>query len=98
VELIHELAMGIMIFFSGALIPLDRLPAWMEDLGRFSPIGQAVVALRAVLIDSQETFFVGGDGGLVWLVAISAGYLLAGIAVFSLGESRARRQGSLGRY
>jgi ABC-2 type transport system permease protein len=33
VELIQELAMGMMIFFSGALIPRDRLPAWLAGVG-----------------------------------------------------------------
>jgi len=46
----------------------------------------------------SRNVFIGGDGGRVWLVATSAGYLAAGIAAFSLGESRAWRQGSLGRY
>jgi hypothetical protein len=52
-ELVHELAIGMMIYFTGALILLNRLPAWMAHLGRFTPIGQRVVALRAVLIDRQ---------------------------------------------
>ena len=33
-----------------------------------------------------------------WMVGISLAYLLLGILAFSLGESSARRQGSLGRY
>ena len=98
VEMIHELVVGLMFFFSGALIPLDRLPAWMADVGRVTPISHGVVALRAVLINGRADFPVGGDGGLVWLVAIGAAYLLLGIAVFSLDESIARRRGGLGRY
>ena len=98
VELIHELAMGSMIFFSGALIPLDRLPGWMAAVGRLTPIGQGVVALRAVLIDGRAGFPAWGDGGLVGMVATSGAYLLFGIAAFSLGESIAKRRGSLGRY
>jgi ABC-2 type transport system permease protein len=98
VELIHELSIGIMIFFSGALIPLDSLPDWMADVGRFSPIGQGVIALRAALIYGRGDVPVSGDGSLVWQAAIGAAYLLVGIGVFSLGESIARRRGSLGRY
>jgi hypothetical protein len=51
-----------------------------------------------VLIDGRQSLPVGGDGGLLWMVAISAAYLVIGIAVFSLGERRARSRGSLGRY
>jgi len=98
VELIHEVATGMMIFFSGALIPLDQLPTWMADVGRFSPIGQGIVGLRAVLVDGRVDFLVTGDGGILWLLATSAAYLVVGIGVFSLGESIARRRGSLGRY
>lgn len=98
VELIHELALGLMVFFSGAVIPLSQLPTWMAAVGRFAPISEAVVALRAVLVDGRQSFPLTGDGGILWMVAISAAYLLLGIAVFSLGERRARDQGSLGRY
>jgi ABC-2 type transport system permease protein len=98
VELIHELAMGLMVFFTGALIPLNHLPGWMADVGRFAPISEALVAMRAVLIDSRTSFPIWGDGGILWMVAISGAYLLVGIAAFGLGERRARRRGSLGRY
>jgi ABC-2 type transport system permease protein len=98
VELVHELALGLMVFFSGALIPLSQLPAWMADIGRFAPISEAIVGLRVVLIDGRQSLPVRGDGGLLWMVAISAAYLVIGIAVFSLGERRARSRGSLGRY
>lgn len=98
VELLHELLVGLMVFFSGALIPLDRLPGWMADIGRLSPIGQGIVALRAVLVDGRSAFPLGGDGGLLWLAGIGLAYLLAGIIVFSLGEAAAKRRGSLARY
>jgi ABC-2 type transport system permease protein len=98
VEMVHEMALGLMVFFSGALIPLERLPAWMAEIGRFSPISQGIVALRAILVDGRESFPAGGDGSLLWMAGVGGAYLLIGIAAFSLGESRARRQGSLGRY
>ena len=87
-----------MVFFSGAIIPLSQLPGWMQDIGRFTPISQGVVGPRAVMIDGQTSFPLDGDGGIVWMVAISAAYLVIGIAAFGLGEARARRWGSLGRY
>lgn len=87
-----------MVFFSGALIPLGQLPTWIADIGRFAPIGEAVVALRAVLIDGRQSFPVAGDGGILLMVGIRAAHLLIGIAVFSLGGRRARNRGALGRY
>jgi len=98
VELVHELAMGLMVFFTGALIPLSQLPGWMADIGRFAPISEGLVAMRSVLIDGRTSFALWGDGGMVWMVGVSAAYLIIGIAAFGLGERRARRRGSLGRY
>ncbi len=54
--------------------------------------------MRAVLIDGRTSFALGGDGGILWMAGISAAYLVVGIAAFGLGERRARRRGSLGRY
>jgi ABC-2 type transport system permease protein len=98
VELVHELAMGLMVFFTGALIPLGQLPGWMANIGRFAPISQGLVAMRSGLIDGRTSVALWGDGGMVWMVGVSAAYLIIGIAAFSLGERRARRRGSLGRY
>jgi len=51
-----------------------------------------------VMIHGQTSFPLGGDGGIVWMVGVSAVYVVTGIAAFGLGEARARRRGSLGRY
>lgn len=98
VEMIHELALGLMTFVSGALLPLDRLPGWMADIGRFTPISQGVAGLRALLVGGNASLPANGDGSLFWLSGIGAAWLLLGIVLFSIGEGRARRGGSLGRY
>lgn len=98
VELVHELATGAMVFFTGAIIPLSQLPTWTAAIGRFAPISQGVVAMRAILVDGRGSIPTGGDGGLLWMFGVSAGYLVIGIVAFSLGERRARKRGSLGRY
>lgn len=98
VEMIHELALGMMAFFSGALLRLDRLPGWMADIGRFTPISQGVVGLRALLVGGSTSLPSNVDGSLMWALAVSLAWLFLGIVVFNLGESVARKQGSLGRY
>ena len=98
VEMFHELSLGLMAFLSGALLPLDRLPAWMADIGEFTPIGQGVVGLRALLVKGSSSLPPNGDGSLLWLFGIGAAWLLLGIAVFKFGEASARCSGSLGRY
>ena len=87
-----------MAFVSGALLPLDRLPGWMADIGRFAPISQGVVGLRALLVDGKQSLPTSGDGSFLWMFGISLAWLLLGIAVFKMGESVARKHGSLGRY
>jgi ABC-2 type transport system permease protein len=37
-------------------------------------------------------------GGLIGLLVTAAGYLLAGILAFRLGEHAAKRRGTLARY
>src|SRR5262249_12879830 len=98
VELVHELAVGLVGFFTGALIPLSQLPGWMAGIGRFAPISEGLVAMRSVLVDGGTAFSLWGGGGRGWMVGVSAAYLIIGIAAFGLGERRARRRGSLGRY
>ena len=98
VEMIHELALGLMAFLSGALLPLDRLPGWMTDIGRFTPISQGVVGLRALMVHGHASIPSSADGSLAWTLGISLAWLLLGIAIFSWGGSIARRHGSLGRY
>ena len=39
-----------------------------------------------------------GAGGLAWVLATAAAYLIAGIAAFSLLERAARNRGTLGTY
>lgn len=70
----------------------------MAEVGRFAPISQGVVAMRAVLVDGRTSLPLWGDGGMFWMVGISAAYLTVGIVAFGLGEHRARRRGSLGRH
>ncbi len=56
VELALELLVRLMVFFSGALVLVDRLPTWRADIGRFSPIRLAIrTGIRAS--DLKHTVF-----------------------------------------
>lgn len=98
VELRNDLVISVMVIFSGALVPLDHMAAWMADAGTVSPLSHGIISLRAVLLDGRASIPLGGDGGLLWLLSTSAAYLLAGITVFNVADALARRQGSVGRY
>jgi ABC-2 type transport system permease protein len=42
-----------MVFLSGALFPLDRLPSWLAVLTRLDPLTYAVDPLRRILLSGQ---------------------------------------------
>ena len=73
-------------------------PAAAAMFSRFAPISQGLTAMRAVAIDGRTSFPLVGDGGILWTAGISATYVVIGIAAFGLGQRRALRRGSLGRY
>lgn len=85
------------LFFGGVLVPLSQLPAWMAAVGRFLPITHPVEALRTTLI-AGEGLSLAGDGGLTWLTTTAVGWLAAGALAFHLGDTLARRNGTLTRY
>lgn len=84
-------------FLGGALVPLDRLPAWMAAIGRYLPITHPIEGLRTTLVDSGPLTAY-GDGGLVWLAATALGWFLLGAIGFHRGDLAARRNDTLARY
>jgi hypothetical protein len=82
-----------------------RQPPAVEDRdGALEPVGVlrrsdvVSASLRAVVLEGQPATALWGDGGLVWLAASAAGWLLAGVLCFRFGDLRAKRQGTLSRY
>ena len=69
-----------------------------EHLGKMKPSEFEVLIgrlLTAIGFESVAVTPLSGDGGLAWLAATAAGWLLLGIAAFHLGDTAARRSGSL---
>lgn len=81
-----------LLLFSGANIPLDRLPAWMQTVSTALPLTRGIQAARLL---------VGGASLVeVWPLllgelAVGLVYALAGFALFSWFEAQARRRGTL---
>lgn len=97
IEVLNDGLHMVVLFLGGVMAPLDLLPGWMAAIGRTLPITHPIEGLRTTLIDAAAlTRF--GDGGLVWISATAAGWLLIGAIAFHRGDRTARRNGTLTRY
>ncbi|MDE3073858.1 MAG: ABC transporter permease [Chloroflexota bacterium] len=97
VELLQEFITTLIMFISGALLPLDAFPSWVQDVSAFTFITHPIAALRTTLLDGKS-IGLWGTGGWVWMAAMTGAWLLIGVLVFSIGNASARRRGSLSRY
>ena len=98
VEALANLLQNTLLFLNGALLPVDRLPGWMEAIAKTLPTTQGIIVLRQVILDGQTLAQTWQSGSLVGLVINSAVYFVAGWFIFRWCENRARRMGALGQY
>ena len=91
---LSNIVFGILLVFTGANVPVDRLPGWMEAVGQGLPFTHAIQAARRL---ADGTSF-GDVGGLVGTeLAIGAAYAVVGyVALLSL-ERLSRRYATLER-
>jgi len=98
IEMLVE-AQGIAVWvLSATALPLLAVPGWMATAGRLVPITPGLASLYEVMFAGRPASTLWGTGGLVRMLATTAGWLLAGILAFALGERAAKRRRSLGRY
>jgi hypothetical protein len=97
-QLVNDTVLMVVMMFSAAAVPVIAVPAWWADTGRAFPLTAGVASLNNVMLRHRSVTQPWGMGGLVWLLVTAAGYLLAGILAFRLGEHTAKRRGSLARY
>lgn len=97
VELLQEMVLMLIMFGSGALLPLASLPGWVADAAQPVFLTHAVAAVRTTVQDGHP-IAAWGTGGWVALIATTASWLVLGILAFSVGNRFAKRQGSLTRY
>ena len=97
IQMMNDLVLMLIMFFSGVALKLDNLPAWAEPIATSLFLTHAIAGIRTVLLDGGH-LAMGGTGGLVWLAVTAAGWFLAGVAVFKACEHAAQRRGALSRY
>ena len=98
IQLVNDTVLMLVMLFSAAAVPLIAVPAWWADIGRAFPLTAGIASLNNVMLQHRSVTAAWGMGGLVWLLLTAAGYLLAGILAFRLGEHTAKRRGTLARY
>lgn len=98
VDQLGNLVDSLLLYLSGALLPIHFLPAGLAAFSRTLPTTQGIIVLRRVVLDGQSLVSTWLDGGLPLLVLHSSLYLAVGWLVFKWCERIARRNGSLGQY
>ena len=98
IQLVNDTVLMLIMLASAAAVPLITVPGWWSGTSRVFPLTAGVASLGNVMLGHRPATQAWGMGGLVWLLVTAAGYLLAGIFAFHLGERAARRRGTLARY
>ena len=82
----------LLVLFSGANIPLDSLPDWMQAISRISPLTHGIGAAREVADGAS----LADVGGLVWTeLGIGAAYAALAYGLFRFFENEGRRRATL---
>lgn len=97
---IGEAVAGALYLFSGAIFPLEVLPAWLRPVGFAMPITYWLELLRRALIGDIAAAFptLAGfsNGQLLWiLVGLTAVFAVLGFVIFRWCEYRAREAGMI---
>jgi ABC-2 type transport system permease protein len=89
-------SMSVLTLISGAYVPLDVFPSWIQQLAEFNPLAIAIAGMREALLGGSGWSDVAGD--VAKLIPMSIASLTVGIVAFRLALRRERRSGTLGHY
>jgi ABC-2 type transport system permease protein len=85
---------GVLLVFSGANVPLDALPGWMQAISEVLPLTHGIAAAR-LLADGSS---LGDVADLVLAeLAIGVAYSIAGYGLLRFMELQSRRLATLER-
>jgi len=91
---LSNVVFGLLLIFTGANIPAERTPAWMDAIGAALPFTHAIRAAREL----ADGIPLGDVAGLVWReLAIGSAFLAAGYASLLALEHASRRFATLER-
>lgn len=98
VQALSNLITNLMLFLNGSILPVNKLPLWLETITRTLPSTQGIIVLRNVVLNGQSLSSAWADGSLPYLVIHSVAYFVGGLLIFKYCEGIARRRGNLGQY
>ncbi len=98
IQLVNDALLMVVMLFSASALPLITVPRWWADASHFFPLTDVIGGLYRALFTDQPVLVAWGIGGVLPMLAVSLGYLAAGVLAFILGERTAKRRGTLGRY
>jgi ABC-type polysaccharide/polyol phosphate export permease len=97
IQMLNDLILMLLFFFSGAALPLEEMPGWAETIGKPIFMTHATAGLRTVMLDGDSLSW-GGTGGFAWLLGTAAAWFVVGVTVFRVCERIAQRRGSLSQF
>lgn len=89
---------GALLFASGALIPIDKFPPYLQTVCKLFPMTQGLIMLRKVTVNGDTLWALIQNGDMSLLVINSLSYLFLGLAVFKIMENLSRDRGVIGVY
>jgi ABC-2 type transport system permease protein len=89
---LNNIIFGLLLIFTGANVPLDQMPGWMEAIGRSVPLTHAIEAARK-LADGVALGAV--DGLLLTELGIGLVYTLIGYGALRFMEHQSRKRASI---
>jgi ABC-2 type transport system permease protein len=92
IQMLNDLVLLSVLFFSGAVLPLAEMPGWAKTISTPLFMTHTVAGLRTVMLDGHS-LTLGGTSGLAWMLATTAAWFIAGLLVFR--ERTAQRRGTL---
>jgi ABC-2 type transport system permease protein len=88
--------MSVLTLISGAYVPLNLFPSWVQAFAEFNPLAIAIAGMREALLGGSGWSDLAGD--VAKLLPLSIASLAVGIFAFRVALRRERRSGTLGHY
>ncbi|TDO30402.1 ABC-type multidrug transport system permease subunit [Kribbella sp. VKM Ac-2527] len=71
IPLLNDMALMLVMFVSGAILPTTEMPAWAETVAKPLFLTHSIAGLRTVMLDGA-TIPATGLGGLTWMLGTAA--------------------------
>ena len=89
---LNNIIFGLLLIFTGANVPIEELPGWMQAISNRIPLTHGIEAARELANGAS----IGDVGGLIATeLSIGVVYTIVGYAALRLMEHESRRRASI---